>query len=69
MHFSSLEPRDGGALCLFASRNRTPTRIVKRILPKENALVIFAITRKSHHMVEEVLTAKERLTIGGWFHA
>ena len=69
MHFSSLKPRDGGALCLFASRNGTPTRIVKRILPRENALVIFPITRKSHHMVEEVLTTKDRLTIAGWFLA
>ena len=69
IHFSSLKPGDGGALCLFSSGNGTPTRIVKRILPRENALVIFPISRKSHHMVEEVLTAKERLTIAGWFHA
>ena len=38
LHFSSLKPGDGGTLCLFASRGGRPTRILKRILPKENTL-------------------------------
>jgi Rps23 Pro-64 3,4-dihydroxylase Tpa1-like proline 4-hydroxylase len=69
LNFSSLKRSDGGALCLFASWNNRPTRIVRRILPKENALVLLAVTPRSHHMVEEVLTTRTRLTIAGWFYA
>lgn len=61
--------KDGGALALRASHDNIPSDVAKRITPAWNSLVVFSVTKKSHHEVEEVLSAKERLTIAGWFHA
>lgn len=69
MNFSTLGARQGGALALFSANKRNePEKIVRRITPKKNTLVLFRVTNRSHHMVEEVLGAK-RMTIAGWFHA
>lgn len=68
MNFSTLTEKDGGALALFASKKHKPTYVEKRIFPRRNTLVLFEVTKDSHHMVEEVLSNKERLTIAGWFH-
>ena len=67
-YLNTLSARNGGALALFSSKNHKPFKKVKRITPKENTLLIFPVTRKSHHEVEEVLNGK-RMTITGWFHA
>jgi prolyl 3-hydroxylase /prolyl 3,4-dihydroxylase len=61
--------KDGGALALMHTKNNVPTSVAKRIIPAWNTLIIFPVTKKSQHQVEEVLNAKERLTITGWFHA
>lgn len=69
MNLSTLPGKNGGALALFDSNvKREPTKIVKRIQPLFNTLVLFKVTNRSHHQVDEVLGAK-RLTIAGWFHA
>lgn len=69
MNLSALSAEQGGALALFDSdRKGGPNKVVKRIQPTFNTLVLFKVTNRSHHMVEEVLGAK-RLTIAGWFHA
>lgn len=61
--------QSGGALALLNSdRKDRPKKVKKQILPEWNAFAFFGVTKKSHHMVEEVLERKERLTAGGWFH-
>lgn len=61
--------KSGGALALLESdRKKRPTKVVKRIVPTWNTLSFFTVSEVSHHMVEEVLEDKERLTIGGWLH-
>jgi prolyl 3-hydroxylase /prolyl 3,4-dihydroxylase len=61
--------KDGGALALMHTRRNVPTKVAKRIRPTWNTLILFPVTKKSHHQVEEILSGKERLTITGWFHA
>lgn len=55
---------DGGQLSFF-SRNK----IVKSFVPVFNSFVLFEVSKKSLHQVNEVLTIKQRLTLAGWFHA
>lgn len=65
-HFSS---KDGGELSLFYSRNSHPTKIAKKIIPSFNTMTLFKVSSTSFHQVNEVLTNKPRISIGGWFHA
>lgn len=62
--------KDGGTLDLFdRDSNGDPRSVVKRLVPKTNALAFFEVTEKSWHQVAEVLSKdKQRLSIGGWFH-
>jgi len=66
---NGLGRRDGGELELLSSKNGKPSRAAKRIPPTYNTLTIFQVTPTSFHQVREVLTDKQRLTLGGWFHA
>jgi Rps23 Pro-64 3,4-dihydroxylase Tpa1-like proline 4-hydroxylase len=60
---------DGGALAILDSDTKgRPKSVVRRIMPKHNTFAFFTVSKKSHHVVEEVLAPKDRLTIGGWFH-
>lgn len=64
---NTLSPRDGGALALFSSKQGKPYAVAKRITPTANTLVLFPVTRTSHHQVDEVLEGR-RITIAGWLH-
>jgi len=55
---------DGGALQLFKGSN-----VVKSIVPTFNSLVLFEVSTKSLHQVQEVMSDKSRITLTGWFHA
>mmetsp|Transcript_19168 Transcript_19168/g.37614 ORF Transcript_19168/g.37614 Transcript_19168/m.37614 type:complete len:537 (+) Transcript_19168:111-1721(+) len=60
---------DGGWLDLFTvDAEKQPNGIFKRILPKRNSLVFFEVSDRSYHQVAEVLSDKQRHSIGGWFH-
>lgn len=61
--------KDGGELSFFSSRNSHPTAIAKEIIPSFNTLTLFKVSSTSFHQVNEVLTNKSRISIGGWFHA
>lgn len=61
-------PSDGGELELFDTKNRHPSASAKKIPPTWNTLTLFEVTPHSFHQVREVLSIKERLSIGGWFH-
>jgi Rps23 Pro-64 3,4-dihydroxylase Tpa1-like proline 4-hydroxylase len=59
---------DGGALSLFSTKNNRPTKIVHSFAPKFNSFVLFKVSPKSFHQVDEVLTGKMRLSLTGWFY-
>lgn len=59
----------GGELGLLESDSKgQPTKVAKRIPPEWNTFTLFTVSERSHHVVDEVLEEKERMTIGGWFH-
>lgn len=63
LYFSTLTKDQGGALCLYDAQEK----LAKRIVPKWNTLVLFRVSKKSLHAVEEVIDA-QRLAVGGWYH-
>ncbi len=61
--------KDGGALALLSDDKGKPAETEQRYYPTFNTLVLFAVSSKSWHMVEEVLSArKKRYAVGGWLH-
>jgi len=62
--------RDGGQLDFFAVNPKTghPTAIVRSFTPRFNTLILFKVSPRSFHQVREVITDKQRISIGGWFH-
>ncbi len=67
-YLSTLKKSDGGALAFYNSKHNQPTAIVKRTQPTFNTLILFPVSKKSFHEVEEVITNKQRIAISGWFH-
>lgn len=57
--------QDGGRFMMYDVKK--PQKSVISLIPQFNTFVCFKVSNKSLHTVEEVLTNKERLTIGGWF--
>ena len=68
-YLSNFKPTEGGKLILFKTKNKKPIEAEKAICPKFNKLVLFKVSPKSYHEVEEVIVNKQRIAIGGWFHA
>ena len=64
----SFTAADGGALVFLTAKGRHPDKKVFAYPPLQNSLMIFAVSKKSWHEVEEVLADKKRYTIGGWLH-
>lgn len=60
--------KDGGAFALYNSIKGVPAKVVKRYSPKWNSLLMFEVSEKSFHEVEENLSKKDRFAIGGWLH-
>ena len=58
--------KDGGSFILYNSKNNRPTSIAKKIQPLFNSLLLFKVSRKSFHEVEENFSNKKRYAIGGW---
>lgn len=60
---------DGGALALLEDVKGSPGEVVQRYYPGWNTLVLFEVSKKSWHMVEEILSEKKkRYAVGGWLH-
>ncbi len=68
LYLNDLDEKDGGAVAFYESKNKTPTKIAKRIIPKAGALVFFEVSPLSIHTVEEVLSDTQRITLSGWFY-
>ncbi len=58
----------GGELVLYDTKNNHPDRIIVSYPPLENSIVLFTVSKKSHHAVNEVIGDIYRVSIGGWFH-
>ena len=58
--------KDGGKFMMHDIKKPRKPAVV--VLPKFNTFVCFKVSTKSLHAVEEVLTDKKRLSIGGWFY-
>ncbi len=59
---------DGGAFVMLKSKNEMPGDCAEKHLPVWNSFLIFEVSDKSFHEVEEVLSDKKRYAIGGWLH-
>ena len=57
-------PKKGGELELF---DKTATRVVRKIAPRANRLVLFEVHDHALHQVREVLDGA-RTSIAGWFY-
>lgn len=59
-----------GALSLFeVERDGIPkAEPYKSVVPLRNSLFIFLVSVNSFHRVEQLLSDRGRMTIGGWFH-
>ena len=68
LYLSDLEDHDGGKLILYKTKGTIPREEEKAIIPKAGTFIIFTVSQKSFHEVEELITNKQRITIGGWFH-
>ncbi|RMD67703.1 hypothetical protein D6817_00770 [Candidatus Pacearchaeota archaeon] len=60
--------RDGGRFVVYNSKNLRPTDAAKKYSPTWNSLLVFKVTRKSFHEVEENVGKKSRYAIGGWLN-
>jgi prolyl 3-hydroxylase /prolyl 3,4-dihydroxylase len=64
-YLTDMGKNDGGALALIDKKGKTALRIQ----PQFNTFAFFEVSPLSFHEVEEVLSAKQRIAIGGWYHA
>lgn len=64
----SFAAADGGALVFLSTKGKHPYKKAVAYPPLENSLMVFAVSKKSWHEVEEVIADKQRYTIGGWLH-
>ena len=64
----SFSQADGGALALLENNGKHPGQKAKRYFPVQNSLMVFEVSKKSWHEIEEVVSSKKRCTIGGWLH-
>jgi len=67
-YLNDLKSDEGGELQLFETINNSPTKIVQNIIPKKKNLLIFEVSKKSFHKVNEVIKEIDRYAISGWFY-
>ncbi len=64
-YLSGMGRQHGGALALLDKR----LKVKKRIYPARGTFAFFEVSSRSFHEVEEVVSKRQRIAIGGWFHA
>jgi prolyl 3-hydroxylase /prolyl 3,4-dihydroxylase len=69
VYLSTLSVRSGGALLLRGDQKGRPGAVMQRIRPCAGDVVLFAVSKKSWHEVQEVIGRMKRYALGGWFHA
>lgn len=68
INFSDFNEKDGGKLDFFKLTQSGEGEIFESVLPKFSKFNIFKVSDKSYHQISEVISKKERITIGGWFY-
>ena len=71
LHLTDVEMTEKmvGALDLYEADETGVSKLVKSIIPEYNSLIMFEVSDKSWHQVNEVLEDILRLTVTGWYHA
>lgn len=69
IYLTDMEIDEGGALNLFENSDGKPTEVVREVIPKFNKFAMFEVSNISFHEVSEVIVDKQRIAIGGWYHA
>ena len=71
LHLTDVEMTEkmGGALDLYDADETGSSKLVKSIIPEYNSLIMFEVSDKSWHQVNEILEDIQRLTVTGWYHA
>jgi prolyl 3-hydroxylase /prolyl 3,4-dihydroxylase len=59
---------DGGSFLMYEDDEGIPGKVVNKYKPLWNSLILFEVSEKSFHEVEENVSKKDRYAIGGWFH-
>lgn len=68
IYLSDLQQKEGGGLVLYKSQKSIPTVQAKTIVPKFNTFAFFAVSPRSFHAVEEVVSDTQRIALTGWFY-
>lgn len=59
---------DGGSFVMWEKDRKGNWNIAEKYSPLWNSFLMFEVSEKSFHEVEENFSNKERYAIGGWFH-
>lgn len=58
----------GGALNIFKADKDGKSELVNSLIPEYNSLIMFEVSDRSWHEVNEIVRDIQRLTVTGWYH-
>ena len=58
----------GGALNIFKADKDGQSELVNSLIPEYNSLIMFEVSDRSWHEVNEIVRDIQRLTVTGWYH-
>ena len=58
----------GGALNIFKADKDGKSKLVNSLIPEYNSLIMFEVSDRSWHEVNEIVRDIQRLTVTGWYH-
>ena len=58
----------GGALNIFKADKDGKSELVDSLIPEYNSLIMFEVSDRSWHEVNEIVKDIQRLTLTGWYH-
>jgi len=67
LYLTTLRANQAGKLSLYTNKGKHPGKKAKGYVPTKNSFLLFSVSEKSWHEVEEVRNGY-RVSVGGWFH-
>ena len=58
----------GGALNIFKADKDGKSKLADSLIPEYNSLIMFEVSDRSWHEVNEIVVDIQRLTVTGWYH-
>jgi Rps23 Pro-64 3,4-dihydroxylase Tpa1-like proline 4-hydroxylase len=58
----------GGALNIFKADKNGKSKLADSLIPEYNSLIMFEVSDRSWHEVNEIVMDIQRLTVTGWYH-